>query len=475
MTWYGQNPYPYNPTGTSYAPPAAPPYLQGSYPYAGYPQPFQQPPQQPPPPPRPNVLLIVIAILLSLSLIAGLVIAIRNTLAAGQKQPVTQELIDTIADQVSEIRELPWVSKVQWRVVSDDEMRDLLREQQAEITDQGRAETAAVGELIKYLRLFPPDADLLTVFEELVQDTILGFYDPAKDELVVRASPHDIGPLEKATLAHELAHALVDQNFDLEAIRQEISNLDDSERAAAFDALVEGDASLVMVLWASRNLSFADIGRMGEDAVKSGDDALDTAPRIVRKWWEFPYDKGLDFVFAVHQKRGWSSVGDAYKKPPVSTSQILHPDDYLEGRGRQTSDPAGKAGEVPAPPAIEGCETISEGVIGELDLSLTLSEFLDVPKAEAAADGWKADRYRFERCGDRKVFRATILSDSPREAAELKDAWNEWIDGWSTKEGNYPIPSSFVPGVGGGIASGNGFSVSVILADDLAMVERRAA
>lgn len=415
------------------------------------------------------------AVVLSISLIAGLAIAVRGAIGSRERVTVSQELIDRIADQVAGVRELSWKSKINWRVVPPDAMRDLIRERQAEVTDQVRAELFGAGELIKYLRLFPPDQDLEELLNTVFEEEVAGFYDPEKDELVVVGSTDNVGPLERAVLAHELAHALVDQHFDLGRTEKEIDRLDDSERSAAFHALVEGDATLVTQAWASRNLSVEDMARMREDAQKAGNDALSSAPRIIRSWLEFPYVHGLEFVEAVKDQGGWRAVDDAYSNPPISTKQILHPEDFIAAERRRGSRGGGASQHLALPPPTQGCQTVHEGVMGEFDTSLVLSEFLDASKAKAAAEGWTADEFRFETCGGMKVFRATILTDSERDAGELGEAWEDWIDGWSGEEGNYPIPSSFVPGAGGGSVGGSGKSVSVILADDLAMAERRAA
>ncbi len=478
---YGPTPYPYQQGFPAYPPAQVPPPGGWTPPPYGIPGPPRSYPlpgaerEIPPRPPRPTKLLVGLAIFAVIALLAGLAIAVKGARNSTRREAVSQELVDSIADQVSEIRELPWRQKIAWRTVTDEEMRNLIRQELEDISPEEKAELSAVEQLIKYLRVFPADVDLQNLMRDLVEEGILGFYDPETDELVVRQTGEDAGPMEKATLAHEIAHALVDQHFDLERIEEEIDRSDDSERSAAFDALVEGDASLVMIVWARRHLSSAEISRLQEESATAGRDVLESAPRIVRNWLEFPYDKGLEFVDAIQSGGGWEAVDDAYSAPPVSTKEILHPEEYIRSARRARSREGGDPSKVKPLTPSSGCEALDEGVIGELDLSLVLEEFVDVEIAKRAAEGWRADRYLFEKCGDKKVFRATIQAESLSEATELRDAWSRWIEGWSKAEGNYPIPPSVVPGVGGGKVTGNGSTISVILADDLRLADRVAA
>ncbi len=467
-------PYPpYPPAGPAYPPffppePARQPHL-----VPGYRDPWARWGPAPPPPPRRNAWLVGLAVAVVILLVAGLVFAIRSIPDRRGRDPVTQELIDSIADQVAIVRGLTWRSRVGWRVVTPDEMRDLIREQNSELSEQEKADLGRVARLLKTFRLIPPETDLEGLLGEIYQSEIVGFYDTDKQELVLRSDGDGVGPVEKVALAHELAHALVDQNFDLGELKRKIEEFDDSERSAAFEALVEGDASVVMIEWGWRYLDSNEISEIEREA--GGGEVLDSAPRAIRRWVEFPYEYGTEFVFTLKSSQGWEGVDAAYEDPPSSTREILHPDKYLT-RGR-SAGVAGtpKAAEVEPPPRTPGCDTVLEGVAGELDTWTILEEFLAASRAREAAEGWKSDKFRFEDCGGRHVLRVDYLAESPKEADELRSAWSDWIERWSSPEGNYPHPESFSPELGGGRVSGTGSRVSVILADDLSLLERKAA
>ncbi len=60
--------------------------------------------------------------------------------------------------------------------------------------------------------------------------------------------------LDQATFVHEYVHALQDQYFDLSRISDKDTDISEDERGA-LQSLAEGDATLLMALWAANNLS----------------------------------------------------------------------------------------------------------------------------------------------------------------------------------------------------------------------------
>src|SRR5207248_1845820 len=45
----------------------------------------------------------------------------------------------------------------------------------------------------------------------------------------------------------------------------------------------------------------------------------------------FPYQEGAAFVTQLYQNGGWNTVDAAFKNPPRSTEQVLHPAHYFSG------------------------------------------------------------------------------------------------------------------------------------------------
>ncbi|MDP8960546.1 MAG: hypothetical protein M3N32_02850 [Actinomycetota bacterium] len=193
------------------------------------------------------------------------------------------------------------------------------------------------------------DADLRAMLASALSQQVVGFYDPQTAELVVRAPAQDgrLGPLDEITLAHELEHLLADQTLGLPA--QQNGEVPERGEDAAYAAhtLVEGDATLTMVLYASRALSVDDQRRLPEEQAQQAAHLADFAelPHFVQRGLTFPYEEGLKFVSAL-QRAGWSAVDAAYRRPPKSTLQILAPELYRSGQGAGTDprDPGQLAG-----------------------------------------------------------------------------------------------------------------------------------
>src|SRR6185436_3882028 len=115
-------------------------------------------------------------------------------------------------------------------------------------------------------------------------------------------------------------------------------------------------------------------------------DSLDKAPVAIRESMIFPYRSGLTFVAALRRRQPWSAVDAAFKNPPASTEQILHPDHYLAD---DKPVPIG----ITAPLALGGYAIRHSTVWGELGFGLFLrSHGIDPASATTAAEGWGGDR-----------------------------------------------------------------------------------
>ena len=57
----------------------------------------------------------------------------------------------------------------------------------------------------------------------------------------------------------------------------------------------------------------------------------------------FPYLRGMVFCVKLTNEGGWKAIDEAYKNPPVSTEQILHPEKYLEQARLAHDDRPGRA------------------------------------------------------------------------------------------------------------------------------------
>lgn len=266
---------------------------------------------------------------------------------------------------------------------------------------------------------------------DLLTEQIAGFYEHRSKQLflVAGASMDE----QHVIMAHELFHAIQDQHYKIHKIQPLASGLDgrrhNEDRALARSALIEGDATVLMLDYAQQALTGAPFGPQSimDNAMIRGlllqqlgnpqtaMSLLGQAPGTHNKvpaWMQesllFPYFKGLAFVSQMRENASWDKLNKVYLAPPDSSEQILHPEKYL-------------AGDAPQLVTIDTDKTIHalqasghpwrlshHNTLGEFQLYLWLkhhlseqelkaSEHLTAPTLAASAEGWDGDRlYSFE-------------------------------------------------------------------------------
>ncbi len=252
------------------------------------------------------------------------------------------------------------------------------------------------------LGLLDAEADLQSMFADILGEQVIGYYDPESGRLVIRDDVMagllgSFGPEQtqeaRLVLVHELVHALQDQRLGLgESYEKERT----ADADNAFRAVVEGDATLAMLAQALRqqgiplSAATAGIQQMGDyvdlNALVRGD-KLDDAPAILRVTLVAPYLRGLQFVAAVQGRGGWPAVNNAHRRPPPTSEQILHPDKYF------AREPAEDI-RIPDNEALltAGFDRMAEDTLGELELSVYLGQGRPSGTDEQAAAGWGGDR-----------------------------------------------------------------------------------
>jgi len=126
-------------------------------------------------------------------------------------------------------------------------------------------------------------------------------------------------------VTHELVHALDDQYYNMQ---KKIESMDNAEKAQAFNALMEGHAVYVTNKIAT-NLKMSETAQ--NLAVRSAAGIQNEANRQQQQLFQSIYVKGAEFVEAVIIKNGAGAIDAAFAAPPVSTRQILNPEEYLNG------------------------------------------------------------------------------------------------------------------------------------------------
>src|SRR5439155_15444755 len=99
------------------------------------------------------------------------------------------------------------------------------------------------------------------------------------------------------------------------------------ERAEALLSLTEGDAVETQIRWARQDLTSAEITQLQDEARAFPPPPASTPP-FIQQMFLFPYGNGQAFVEALFARGGEGAVNAAFRNPPVSTEQILHPGKY---------------------------------------------------------------------------------------------------------------------------------------------------
>lgn len=225
--------------------------------------------------------------------------------------------------------------------VSPAELSRRVQEQVAEDLPADVAAREARG--LVALGALEEGADLRALTLQAVGEQVAGYYDPESGDMVVRRDGAQ-GPLDgqaRMVLAHELDHALTDQVLDL-PVEVDRPPPGGEDAALARLALVEGDATLAMQVYALRHVGLLEqLGGLA-GAVGAGEQ-LAALPHHLRRSLVFPYLQGLSFACALHAEGGWRAVDRAYADPPSTTAQVLFPERYA------AREPAVDPRDPPAP------------------------------------------------------------------------------------------------------------------------------
>jgi len=264
---------------------------------------------------------------------------------------------------------------------------------------------------------------------QLLREQVAGFYEPKTREFYLAAWLPVAD--QKRVIAHELVHALQDQHFNLRRFEDWPKGDSDAELAA--HALVEGEATLVMIEYEfeqqGMKLDMNKITALTDNMIEQdeGNDSkafpvLANAPKVLKENLQFPYLYGAGFVGAVLKSRSWESLDTTYASLPASTEQIMHPERFLNRDNPvkiELPDLAGSLGKQ--------WKKADADVNGEFGYLVALAEFISRRVARAAAAGWGGDRYALyenKTTGGLVLVQYTTW-DTENDAREFFDAYTD--------------------------------------------------
>ncbi|HEV7683242.1 MAG TPA: hypothetical protein VGO68_14025 [Pyrinomonadaceae bacterium] len=425
---------------------------------------------------RSLALVFVVALALTgwlVSLVAGVSAQRASVVSAPARNAAIVAATVEVLKETSEIRELTILRPVPSGAQSRAEIERMLIKNLND--DMTGAEMHATEVSLRKFGLAPRDFEYRPFIIKLLTEQVAGYYDPKARQFYLADWLELEG--QKPVMAHELTHALQDQHFNLRRFEKWPKGDADAELAA--HALVEGDATLAMMLYLARNpLAGLAFSRSLTTGVAT--EQYDQAPRAMRESLIFPYMQGSEWARQLYKRGGWTAVSNAFTRLPLSSEQILHPEKYftyerpiqvtlpdvtnlLNGKERSaisnqqsanskpptggtTDRGTGTAGVPPASvtkhssrslpgrrplptahrplPAV-GWHRVDSDVNGEWTYYLILDQFLAAPdESKRATAGWAGDRYALYEGPNGEVFLAQVaVWDTENDAREFFDAY----------------------------------------------------
>jgi hypothetical protein len=347
--------------------------------------------------------------------------------------------------RTEQLRALRFTRPVPIRVVDGAGMRRVLAEQIRKEYPEG--EWPVMEKTLKAFSLIPPKMNLKAVIGGLLEEQVVGLYDPDEKKLFVSDAPMEGSELLSGLaggnfqigdvyILHEMVHALTDQCFDLNSLP--LKDKENEDRASAARCVVEGDATWVMMRYMYDAMKVPQESRSQLDDVMSGmnmgRELMGTSiPAYLQENLLVAYLAGQALVKSAYERGGFEAVNRLYKNPPQSMEQVLHMEKYFSGSDRPVEI-------VLLPPKIfaaEGWRKLGSGVWGEFNTRIILQEW-GAPEdlARKASEGWGGDAYRvFEGPEGELAFAWATVWDSDRDAAEFAGACAQAKGVVTVKEG----------------------------------------
>jgi hypothetical protein len=182
---------------------------------------------------------------------------------------------------------------------------------------------------------------MVAEYSAYLSTALLGLYDPQGRAInlaptnvraIMQAEGIDerhFEPFVKLVIAHEVTHALQDQELDLAVTRPPATA---GERIVAWQAAIEGHAEFVQDAVGARlglSASALEMGRMlSAGAVSPDDPEFDACRRAVGVQYEEIYLGGRDFMAYHHEQGGPERLWEILAAPPRDMSVINRPSIY---------------------------------------------------------------------------------------------------------------------------------------------------
>ena len=332
--------------------------------------------------------------------------------ASGQANPAAKAMcaqVPGIAAELAKISGMALKKPVPCDFITKDEINKFLKKR---VKESSKPEELRAEELtLKKFGLIPQDFNLAQNEVDLLTEQAAAFYDYNRKKLFITDSTSTES--QAPVLAHELSHALADQNYNLSRFIKEGRKSDDGSTARL--AVMEGQATWMMSEYVARksgqslrdspalaaNMSnFGSDEEPAEGAKSDGEfPVFDNQPLYLRRSLVFPYSKGMQFQHAVLQRDPQRGFGEVFLHPPASTQQVIHPDKYFEGVKPTT--PA--LPEVKLPKGFKG---LVGGQLGELEQGILLEQYVGKTRSIELSAHWRGCTFQLDE--NKKLGRVVL-------------------------------------------------------------------
>jgi len=312
--------------------------------------------------------------------------------------------VDEILQFDSKQTGLPVKHDVKRKLTSRDEVESYLTKH---LNDEDTQRLRRSELVLKKFGLLPRDFNLETFLVALLKEEVAGYYDPKTKTVNLL----DWVPIEEQepVMAHELTHALQDQDInmqrwlkkgekDLAEIRKDPTpaDIENDEIDNAREAVIEGQAQAMMFQYAiaptghTITNSPALVGTMEEETLTgtSGTKVFNDAPIFLKESLTFPYSYGMDFVIKLLQQGGKEKAfADVLHNPPHTTRQIMQPETYLSGEQIQPMH-------VPDfKHDFKDYKKFDIGAMGEFDVAVLMDQYVGKAISKKIYPEWRGGYY----------------------------------------------------------------------------------
>ena len=376
---------------------------------------------------------------------AAFLLALTCQAAPAAAPPTAQDapedlirMADEVAREVEALRGWKFKQPVKKQICGPDFVRTYLSK---EIDKQVPPDKVAQAQaFLRTIGLLPPTSDLKKTYLDILQAQAGGFYDTETKTLYLVRRGESTSAIDRIMLAHELTHALDDQQVDLDAfVKPRTGQTEDMD--LVISSVMEGSATSLMTQYMTRmqlsgNTNLAELQAYAEGEAENTRKLME-APRYFTSMIG-AYLCGVQFltkgglvgaILAPDNQATGRNFEAAIKDPPRSTEQILHPEKYWEESKRDepvvvNDDAAAKTFARP------GRWIVHKDTVGEMLIAILTTPpdskpnlmFMQTSEAwtNAAAKGWGGDRFYLLASG----------KTAAEAAKTLKDLKGLWITLW---------------------------------------------